>query len=103
MENEESVLTILRNMQVGDWYLITHNDYHIDPRPACVVEYEKDDDYIAFKYRYFDDPKVREYFTNWVSDDDHDVNNDIVIQRTTKEVVADRLIECITFALSQGV
>jgi len=99
----ESTLNILRGMSVGDWYLISHNTYHHEAKPACILTYEKTDEYIAFTYRYFDNPREHDYFTNWVSDDDHDSNNDIEIKRTTKEAVADRLMACVQFALSKGI
>lgn len=100
---EESTLTILRGMAEGDWYLISHNTYHHKVRPACILSYEKTDEYIAFTYRYFDDPQVHEYFTNWISDEDHGSNNDIEIKRTTREQVASHLMACVRFALSKGI
>lgn len=103
VEVAESTLNIMRGMAVGDWYLISHNTYHHKPRPACIVSYERTAEFIDFSYRYFDDPQVHNYFTNWVSDDDHDSNTDIEIIRTTKDAVADHIMDCVKFALSQGI
>lgn len=100
---EESTLTILRGMREDDWYLISHNTYHHTARPACILTYEKTDEYIDFSYRYFDDPHVHNYFTNFIGDEDHDSNNDIEIKRTTREQVANHVMACVRFALSKGI
>lgn len=99
----ESSLDIMRGMAVGNWYLISHNTYHHKVRPACILSYERTEKYIDFSYRYFDDPQVRYYYTSWIGDDDHDNNTDIEIICTTKEAVADHIMACVKFALSQGI
>lgn len=103
VEVKESTLNILRGMAVGDWYLVSHNTYHHEAKPACILHYEKTDEYIDITYRYFDDPREHNYFTNWIGDDDHDSHNDIEIKRTTKEAVANHLMACVRFALSKGI